>query len=114
MIRIFSLFLLTSALTLLGCTDMGEEPPAPSRPQPIDYTTIVPGIIGVFFKPGTTVEQADQLVKDLGLSFKFDPTGDPVNGVVVVPIGTEDHWITQFKTYAIVQFADRVCVTVIS
>lgn len=93
---------------------MGEEPAVPAKPLPTDHTSVVPGVIGVIFKPGTTVEQAEQLVKDLNLEFKFRPSGDPVNGTISVPVGFEDWWVAQFKTYSIVHLADRVWVTFVT
>jgi hypothetical protein len=108
------LFLL---FTLIGCADQGTIPVAPTipdEPPTESSTTVVPGVIGVIFTEGTTLGQAEQLVKDLNLTFKFPPTGSPVSGVLSVPIGSEDKWVEQFKTYAIVKSADRVCLTLVS
>ncbi len=94
-------------LTILGCTDMGIEP-EPAREPVESYGQPVPGVIMVHFTDGTTLEQAEQLIKDLGLSFKVPPTGTPLNGVVPVPIGTEDEWVAKLITYPIVKSASRV------
>ncbi len=105
--------LLIVCLSLLGC-DLGVNPepePTPTYP-PIDtHNALVPGVVGVFFTDGTTVEQARQLVDSLGLSFKFAPSGTPLNGVVSVPEGSEDVWVVKLKTYSIVKTADRIVVT---
>lgn len=112
MIRVLCLFLV--ALPLLGCSDMGIEP-KPLTGSPTDVVVgVVPGVVGVFFTPGTTVEQAEHLVKELNLEFQFPPRGNPVIGIVSVPVGSEDEWVKRLKTYAIVQSADRVWFTLIS
>lgn len=69
----------------------------------------------MIFTPGTTVEQAKQLVTDLYLDFKFAPEGDPVSAAISVPVGFEDYWVKRFKTcVAIVESADRVWFTFVT
>ena len=54
------------------------------------------------------MEEAEQLVKDLGLSFEFAPTGSPLSGVISVPVGSEDEWVVRLKTYPIVKSVGRI------
>jgi hypothetical protein len=111
------LHILFFSLVLIGCADQGVTPVAPTipdEPPTESSTTVVPGAIGVIFTEGTTQAKAEQLLKDLNLTFKFPPTGSPLSGVISVPIGSEGQWVEQFKTYAIVKSADRVWVTVVS
>jgi hypothetical protein len=68
--------LLLVAIAFSACTDMGQEPSS-FIPAPTDRTWTVPGVVGVFFKPGITIEQARQLVKDLNLEFKAGLQGTP-------------------------------------
>jgi hypothetical protein len=112
MILVLSLFLV--ALPLLGCSDMGIEPKSFTG-SPTDVVMgAVPGVVGVIFTSGTTVEKAERLVKELNLEFQFPPRGNPVNGIVAVPVGSEDEWVIRLKTYAIVESVDRVWFTLIS
>jgi hypothetical protein len=96
-------------LVLLGCTDLGGAPEtAPTEPIIERHDELFPGVVGVFFTEGTTVEQAEQLVSSLALSFKFAPTGTPLNRVISVPVGTEDEWVVKFTAYPIVKSAERI------
>ncbi len=107
-----SLILLFICLALFGCTDLGVEPKPPLAMHGDDIAVgVVPGVVGVFFTDSTSLQQAEQFVKDLGLTFKFAPTGTPLNGVVSVPVGSEDGWVVKLKTYPIVKTADRIVVT---
>jgi hypothetical protein len=100
--------LLISGLILCGCKDMGVQPePAPKRVV-VTHSWLCPGVVGVFFTEGTTLQEAEDMVKDLGLSFQYPPTGTPLNAVISVPVGTEDQWIVQIKVYPIVQTAVRI------
>jgi hypothetical protein len=94
--------------------DQGEEPVVPAMPPAEGYTSVVPGVVGVFFVEGTDTSAARQFIEGLGLSFQFPPTGSPLLGVVVVPVATEDAWVARLKTYSVVKAADRVYVTVVS
>jgi len=99
-----------AGVLLVGCTDLGVEPKSSTTSHPEAQVSDVPGVVGIFFTDGTTTEQAEQLVIDLGLSFTFAPTGTPLNGVVSVPIGSEDEWVVKLKTYPIVKWAGKIAV----
>jgi hypothetical protein len=104
--------LLIVCLALLGC-DLGvtsETEPTATNPPVDTHSTLVPGVAGVFFTEGTTAEQARQLVDSMGLAFKFAPSGTPLNGVVLVPEGSESDGVVKFKSYPIVKTADRIVV----
>jgi hypothetical protein len=101
-------------LVLIGCADQGSipvGPDTPSGPPNESHTSLVPAVVGVFFSEGTTPVEAEQLVKDLNLTFKFPPSGSPLNAVLSVPIDSEDQWIERLKTYPIVKWAGRIAVT---
>jgi hypothetical protein len=111
------LHILFFSLVLIGCADQGVTPVAPTIPDwpPTEsHTSLVPGVVGVFSSDGTTLEQTEQLVRDLNLTFKFPPAGSPLSGVISVPIGSEDQWVEKLKTYPIVKSAGRIAVTWIS
>ncbi len=102
------LIILGLALLLLGCTDKGVEPKTSAQPVPVAQASLEPGVVAVFFTEGTTLQEAQTLVESLGLSFKFAPTGTPLNGVLSVPVGSEDEWVVKLKTYPIVKSAGRI------
>ena len=106
--RMQILFLL---FALIGCADQGSTPVTPTETPIESHSSLVPGVVGVFFSDGTTLAEAEQLVKDLNLTFRFPPSGSPLNGVVSVPIDSEDQWIAKLKTYPIVKSAGRIAVT---
>ncbi len=72
------------------CCDMGRNPRPAPIPQPYHRTYIEPGVVAVLFTEGTTAQEAEQFVNNLGISFKFAPTGSPLNGVISVPVGFRD------------------------
>jgi len=102
------------SLVLIGCVDQGSIPVAPDTPTgpPNEsHTSLVPAVVGVFFSDGTTPTEAEQLVKDLNLTFKFPPSGSPLNAVVNVAVGSEDQWVEKLRVYPIVKWAGRIAVT---
>ena len=102
------------SLFLVGCADQGLIPVAPDTPTgpPHEsHTSLVPAVVGVFFSEGTTPAEAEQLVKDLNLTFKFPPSGSPLNAVITVPVDSEDQWVEKLKAYPIVKSAGRIAVT---
>jgi hypothetical protein len=102
------------SLLLIGCADQGSIPVAPDTPTgpPNEsHTSLVPAVVGVFFSERTTPAEAEQLVKDLNLTFKFPPSGSPLNAVLSVPIDSEDRWVERLKNYPIVKWAGRIAVT---
>jgi hypothetical protein len=102
------LLILLVCVVLLGCRDQGVEPQPPPVSHPGPEVSLCRGVVAVIFTEGTTAEEAEQLVKDLGLSFKFAPTGSPLSGVISVPVGSEDEWVVRLKTYPIVKSAGRI------
>ena len=94
---------------LLGCKDQGVAPqPEPAPPVYGHTTGVVPEVVAVDFAQGVTSEQARDFLNGLGLSFRFSTGGSNVSARVTVPLGQEDQWVEQFKTYPIVKGADRV------
>jgi hypothetical protein len=96
---------------LIGCADQRSTPVTPTEPPIESHRPLVPGVVAVFFSEGTTPAEAEQFLKDLNLTFKFPPSGSPLNGVVSVPIDSEDQWVTKLKTYPVVKSAGRIAVT---
>jgi hypothetical protein len=109
--RLLILFLL---FALIGCADQGLTPVTPIQSPPERHSSLVPGVVAVLFADGTTSTEAEQFLKGFNLTFKSPPSGSPPNGVVSVPIDTEDQWVERLKTYPIVKSAGRIAVTWIS
>jgi hypothetical protein len=102
------------SLLLIGCVDQGSIPVAPDTPTGPpheNHTSLVPAVVGVFFSEGTTPAEAAQLVNDLNLTFKFPPSGSPLNAVLSVPIDSEEQWVEKLRAYPIVKWAGRIAVT---
>jgi hypothetical protein len=66
------------------------------------------------FVQGATVEEAQELIAALDLSFNVAPWGVPLTALVAVPVDSEDHWASVLRTYAIVKSAGRIMVTTTS
>jgi hypothetical protein len=105
------LFLL---FVLIGCADQGVTPVAPIQSPPERHSSLVPGVVAVLFADGTTSTEAEQFLKGFNLTFKFPPSGSPLNAVVSVPIDSEDQWVAKLKTCSFVKSAGRIAVTWIS
>ncbi len=103
--RLHILFLL---FALAGCADQGSIPVTPPKTPVGRQTSLVPGVVAVFLTDGTTSAEAEQFLKDLNLTFKFPPSGSPLNGLVSVPVDSEDQWVEKLKTYPIVKYAGRI------
>ena len=110
----FSILLV--ALIFASCSDLGTPPVAPDRPPESPeypaWSPLVPGVVGVRFTDGTTIDDAERFVRHLGLTFKYPPGGIPLSAAISVPRGTEDEWITELRFYPIIESAHRIVVIV--
>ena len=104
------LMILCIGLALLGCKDQGIAPLPESAIPYYSPQSAVPQTVVVGFVDGITFQQANAFLDSLSLSWFLRPSPDasPVEGIVSVPLGLEDYWVEQFKTYPIVTYSGRL------
>ena len=64
------------------------------------------GCVIVLFKEGVTENQAENLIKSLGLDLENKRSKWHRMVVVKVPVGEEVEWVAEFKNHSIVKIAE--------